>query len=250
MNKFPSSPQIAFTSEGQSRSVDLYSPEGLQLVAGLWIKLATEYRVMYEPTWLGIPIIQFPSDMVMMQELIWKIRPDFIIECGVAHGGSTIFYASILELIGKGRVIGVDVEIRKHNRLSIQSHPMSKRIELIEGSSVDKQVLHQVKSRIGGAQCVAVVLDSNHSREHVFKELEMYWSLVTPGSYLVVMDGAQANVSDIPRGKAEWRDDNPLVAMRDFLKNHPEFRSDPYYTRMHITSNPEGFLRRSSTEES
>ncbi|HYR89067.1 MAG TPA: CmcI family methyltransferase [Terriglobia bacterium] len=245
----PDSSKITLTSNGESRTVDLYSQEGVDLVANLWLKLSAEYRLMYEPTWLGIPIIQLPDDIVMMQELIWKIRPDYIVECGVAHGGSAILYASICELLGRGRVIGVDVEIRKYNRVAIQSHPLSRRIELIEGSSVDSQVVDDVKRRTRGAQSVLVVLDSNHSREHVRKELEMYCEFVTPGSYLVAMDGAQSQVWDIPRGKKEWKDDNPLPAIRDFLSSHPEFQSDSSYTRMHVTSNPEGFLRRLSPGE-
>ena len=238
------SSKLSLTFDGKSHSVDLYSQEGVQLVAALWVKLAAEYRLMYEPTWLGIPIIQFPSDIVMMQELIWKIRPDCIVECGVAHGGAAILYASMLELLGKGTVIGVDVEIREHNRAAVQKHPLSKRIELIEGSSVDSEVIRGIKKRVSGLKSVMVILDSNHSRDHVIKELEIYSGLVTPESYLVVMDGAQAHVSDIPRGKQEWKTDNPLEAIREFLKNHPDFESDPHYTRMHVTSNPEGFLRR------
>ncbi len=236
--------KLTLTFNGESHTVDLYSPEGVQLAAALWIKLAAEYRLMYEPTWLGIPIVQFPSDIVMMQEMIWKIRPDCIVECGVAHGGSAILYASLLELIGKGFVIGVDVEIRKHNRTAINDHPLSKRIELIEGSSVDSEVVNEVKRRIGGLKSVMVVLDSNHSRDHVMRELEIYSEMVTPENYLVVMDGAQAHVSDIPRGKQEWKTDNPLAAIREFVATRPHFESDPHYTRMHVTSNPEGFLYR------
>jgi cephalosporin hydroxylase len=240
----PTQPKLALTAEGESRSVDLYSPEGLELLGQLWVKVAAEFRVMYEPRWMGIPIIQFPEDILMMQELLWKVRPDWIVECGVAHGGSAVFYASILELLGNGRVLGVDVEIREHNRKAIEANPLVERIELIEGSSIDTGVAAEVRSRVSNAKSVMVVLDSNHSREHVLREMELYCDLVTPGSYLVVMDGAQAYVSDIPRGKKEWRDDNPLVAIRQFLKTHPEFKSDPHYTRMHITSNPEGYLRK------
>ena len=241
--------QITLTCEGTSRTVDLYSPGGLEMIASLWIKLAAQYRLMYEPTWLGIPIIQFPTDIVMMQELIWKLRPDVIVECGLAHGGSAVLYASICELLGKGRVIGIDVEVRQYNRVAIQSHPMSKRIEIIEGSSIDPSTVALVKKRVSGAQTVLVALDSNHSREHVLQELSLYHEIVTPGSYLVAMDGAQAHVWDVPRGKKEWKDDNPLRAIHEFLREHPEFRIDPHYTRMHITSCPDGFLRRLTVEE-
>lgn len=235
---------ITLTSGEESQRVRLYSPEGLRLIAGLWVKLAAEYRVMYEPTWLGIPIIQFPTDIVMMQELIWKVRPDIIVECGLAHGGSAVLYASICELLRNGRVLGIDIEIREGNRTAIQKHSMSKRIEIIEGNSVEKAVVDKVEERVRGAGSVLVVLDSNHSREHVAKEVEIYSRFVTPGSYLVVMDGAQGHVWDIPRGRKEWKDDNPLPAIRDFVSSHPEFQVDPFYTRMHVTSSPEGFLRR------
>ena len=126
---------------------------------------------------------------------------------------------------------------------------MSKRIEIIEGSSTDQSTVEKVRDRIGDARSVMVILDSNHSREHVAKEIKLYSEFVTAGSYLVVMDGAQAHVWDIPRGKKEWKDDNPLLAIRNFVSKHPEFRVDSYYTRMHVTSSPEGFLRRLTPEE-
>ncbi len=241
--------QITLTCEGKSKTIDLYSQEGVEIVASLWLKLCCQYRLMYEPSWLGIPIIQLPTDIVMMQELIWKIRPDVIVECGLAHGGSAIFYASICELMGKGLVIGVDVEVRQHNRVAIQSHPMSKRIEIIEGSSVEPSTVDLVKKKLSGARTVMVVLDSNHSYAHVWQELNLYYEIVTPDSYLVVMDGAQAHVWDVPRGKREWKDDHPLQAIHDFLQEHPEFQLDPYYTRMQVTCSPDGFLRRLNREE-
>jgi len=245
----PGNVSITLAGNGGSKTVDLYSDEGRDLVASLWVKLSSHYRVMYEPTWLGIPIIQFPTDIVMMEELIWKVRPDFIVECGLAHGGSAVMFASICELIGKGQVIGVDVEIRQYNRAAIMSHPMSKRIELIEGSSIDHSVVAEIKRRVAGAETVLVVLDSNHSRDHVLKELNLYGEIVTPNSYMVAMDGAQALVWDTPNGKEEWKEDNPLVAIHEFLKKNPNFQIDPHYTRMHITSSPDGFLRRLTAEE-
>jgi len=241
--------KITLTCDGSSRTVELYSQEGLELTASLMLKLAAEYRLMYKPTWLGLPIIQLPTDIVMMQELIWKLRPDVIVECGLAHGGAAVLYASICELIGKGRVIGVDIEVREHNRAAIESHPMWKRIEIIEGSSIGPSTVAEIKARVGNAQTVLVVLDSNHSREHVSRELSAYHEMVTPGSYLVTMDGAQANLWDIPRGEREWKDDNPLIAIHDFLREHAEFQVDPHYTRMQVTSSPDGFLRRLTDEE-
>ncbi|MCL4457665.1 MAG: cephalosporin hydroxylase family protein [Nitrospirae bacterium] len=236
--------KIKLIQGDMEKEIDIYSAEGLSLMSDLWTKVSCHNRLMYEPTWLGIPIIQFPEDIVMMQELIWKVRPDVIVETGVAHGGSAVLYASILELIGRGRVIGVDVEIRKYNRIAINSHPLSKRIALIEGSSVAENIVAETRERIGKDDKVLVVLDSNHSYDHVLKEMELYSKMVSQDSYMVVMDGAQGLVWDIPNGKPEWKEDNPLKAINNFLSKHPEWEADSYYTRMHITSNPTGFLRR------
>ena len=238
---------LTLNSDGERTTVDVYSEEGLNLLSTLWIKAAAEHRLMYEPTWLGRPIIQFPTDIVAMQELIWRIRPDAIVETGVAHGGSLILSASILELIGKGSVIGVDVEIRRHNREAIENHPLQHRIRLIEGSSTAPETVQAVLDALqllDAAHTVLVVLDSNHSEAHVLEELELYSSFVTPGSFIVAHDGAQAWVWDIPGGKPEWRHDHPLGAIRKFLARHPEFSIDPHWTRWGITSSPEGFLKR------
>jgi cephalosporin hydroxylase len=241
--------KITLTSGGQSLTVDLYSREGLELLSNLWIKAGAEHRLMYEPTWLGRPIIQFPTDIVAIQELIWKIQPDVVVETGIAHGGSLVLSASILQLIGKGKVVGVDIEIRPHNRAALEAHPLKPRIHLIEGSSIAPGTFEQVQAHYAGAQTVMVLLDSNHTEAHVSRELELYHTLVTPGSYLVAHDGAQAWVWDIPRGKPEWKDDHPLTAIHKFLDLHPEFRSDPYWTRWLITSSPDGFLRHLTKEE-
>lgn len=228
--------------------VDIYSREGLEALAEQWIKTSAHNRIMYEPTWLGIPLIQYPGDALMMQELIWKVRPQIIIETGLAHGGSAVFYASILELLGRGRVISVEVEIRQYNRVAILGHPLAHRIEMIEASSIDPATVEEVGNRIEDGQKVLVTLDSNHSYEHVRQELELYAPLVSEGSYIVAMDGAQAMVADMPRGKPEWREDNPLRAIHDFLRDHPEWEIDPHYNRLLVTSNPDGFLRRKRTD--
>ena len=241
--------KVTLSSGGRDITCDLYTEEGMALVAGLWVKLSAEFRRMYEPSWLGVPVIQLPEDIVAMQELIWRLRPDIIIETGVAHGGSLILYASICEMIGHGRVVGIDIEIRKYNRVAMQAHPMWRRIALIEGSSVDAATFEKVQAESQGARTVLVTLDSNHTRAHVAKELDLYHGLVTPGSYLVAADGAQADVWDIPRGKPEWRNDHPSQAIEEFLKRHPEFVNDPHYTRLSITSTPGGFLRKLTQEE-
>ena len=243
--------KISISSEdGGIHEIELYSREGLELISKFWVKSAFYHRIMYEPTWLGIPIIQLPNDIVLLQELIWKIRPDLIIETGVAHGGSAIFYASILELLGKGSVIGIDIEIRKYNEIAIKSHPLSKRIELLEGSSIDSHLFEEVKGRVRSGMEVLVVLDSNHSYNHVLAEMELYRELISPGGYMVVMDGVKEMLSDIPHGCADWEDDNPLTAIREFLTRYSEWEIDPYYTRTLITCSPNGFLRRCEDESS
>jgi cephalosporin hydroxylase len=236
--------QLTVCTGETATTVDLYSRQGLELVAALWLKLSAEYRLMYEHTWLGVPVIQLPADIVAMQELIWRLRPDFIVECGFAHGGAAVLYASILELAGKGQVIGVDIEIRTHNRVAVRSHPLAHRIQMIEASSSDPAAAERVRRMVAGAGTVMVVLDSSHTREHVLAEMNLYHQLVTPGSYLVVMDGAQAHVWDTPRGKPEWRLTHPLQAIGEFLAGHPEFAEDDYPLRGHVTSSPRGFLRR------
>lgn len=182
--------------------------------------------------------------MVIMQELVWRLRPDVVVECGVAHGGALVLYASILELIGKGRVVGVDVEIRKYNRLAIESHPLSRRIELVEGSSIDDEVLRRVEEGVRGRDTVLVALDSRHSRDHVREELERYAPLVTPGSYLVVFDTVMPLVADAPAAGEAWDRDNPLEAIRDFLRSHPQFEVDRTLERLGATYCHSGFLRR------
>jgi cephalosporin hydroxylase len=227
-----------------STSVDLYSDAGLAAVSALWTKLSVHHRLMYKATWLGIPIIQLPTDILVLQELIWSVRPDVIVECGVAHGGSLILYASVLELIGKGHVVGVDVEIRPHNRVAIEAHALAKRITLIEGSSIAPATVEAVKAQVGNAATVMVMVDSNHTTDHVYAELQAYADLVTPNSYFIVMDGAQALVSDVPGGKPEWKESSPLHAIERFLRERPDYEVDDNCTRFGITSNTRGYLRR------
>lgn len=241
--------KVTLQNGDASTTVDLYSDDGYEMLAGLWTKLTAHFRRQYEISWLGVPIIQFPEDIVALQELIWRVRPDVIVECGIAHGGALLMYATVCDAIGHGRVLGVDVEIRTFNRVAIEAHPMSSRIDLIEGSSIDPKTVEQVRARCAGARRVLVLLDSNHAADHVAQELELYHSLVTPGSYLVAMDGAQGQVYDIPEGKPEWREDNPLPAIHAFVAEHPEFEIDPHFTRLRATSSPDGFLRRKTLEE-
>jgi cephalosporin hydroxylase len=226
------------------REVDIYSDEGFQVLSQLWTRSNWQSRLSYEVTWLGIPIIQLPEDMVVMQELIWKVRPDVIIESGVAHGGALVLYASILELLGRGRVIGLDIEIRKYNRLAIEAHPLTHRIELIEGDSLADETVDAVRSRIRPGERVMVTLDSNHTRAHVRGELERYAPLVTPNSYLVVFDTVMALVADAPAAGKGWDHDNPLEAVGEFLEGNKDFEVDRSYERLAVTYCQGGFLRR------
>jgi cephalosporin hydroxylase len=211
-----------------------------------WFVWSTTRRYSYQFTWLGRPIIQYPQDIVAMQEIIWQVRPRLIVETGIAHGGSLVFYASMLHLIGtEGQVLGIDIDIRAHNRRAIESHPMAKRIEMIEGSSIDPAVVRQVHAWAAGAGPVLVVLDSNHTHEHVLAELAAYSPLVTKDSYLVVFDTV---VEDMPAGSfpdRPWdKGNNPKTAVREFLAANPRFEIDRgIETRLQITVAPDGYLR-------
>jgi cephalosporin hydroxylase len=217
--------QATLTMEdaGDQRSIALYSREAFETLSHQWLKVGWALKYSYTFTWLGRPIIQLPEDMVRLQEVIYRIRPDVILETGVAHGGSLIFSASLCQLLGKGRVIGVDVEIRPPNRAAIESHPLASHIALIEGDSVAPQVVRQVEALIRPGETVLVILDSNHSREHVLAELEAYHHLVPPGSYIVATDGIMRDLHDVPQGSNEWQWDNPVAATAVFLESHPEF---------------------------
>jgi cephalosporin hydroxylase len=207
---------------------------------------ACRYRYSYNFTWLGRPIIQFPEDMVAIQEIIWKVQPDLVVETGVAHGGSLIFSASILQLLGGDRrVVGVDIDIRAHNRAAIEAHPMSSRIDLVQGSSISPEVIAEVRRLAEDRRRVLVILDSNHSHEHVLKELEIYSPLVKAGSYLIVCDTVVEDMPAEMMGGRPWGPgDSPKTAVRAFLKTHPRFEVDPEYEhKLLLSVCPEGYLK-------
>ena len=204
--------------------LDLYGPEAFELISQVWLKTSWNQKYSYTFTWLGRPVIQHPEDMMRLQEVIFTLRPDVIIETGVAHGGSLIYYASLLKAMDlPGRVIGIDIEIRPANRQSIEAHPLFELITLIEGDSAAPDVVSQAAALVHPNDTVLVILDSDHSYNHVMRELEAYHALVTPNSYIVATDGIMRLVSDVPRGKAEWATNNPANAAEDFVKTHPEF---------------------------
>lgn len=205
-------------------------------------------KYSYNFSWMGRPIIAYPQDMIAMQEIIWDVKPDLIIETGVAHGGSIVYYASLLELIGgEGLVVGIDIDIRKHNRDLIEAHPMMKRIQLIEGSSVSEEVALQVKQIAANKKRVMICLDSNHTHEHVLAELKLYAPFTTVGSYCVVFDTA---VEDMPAdwdwGIRPWGvGNNPKTAVFEYLKTHDEFVIDKSIdSKLLISVAPDGYLKR------
>jgi len=205
----------------------------------------------YNFSWMGRPVIQYPQDMIAMQEIIWDIKPDLIIETGIAHGGSLIYYASLLEMLsfsgfGDGKVLGIDIDIREHNRKEIESHPMYKNIDMIQGSSISQEVIEQVKKKAEGKERVLVILDSNHTHQHALEELIAYAPLVSKGSYCVVFDSL---IEDMPADSYPDRPwgpgDNPKTAVWEYIKTHPEFEIDKsIQNKLLITVAPDGYLKR------
>lgn len=227
-----------------------------------WIKLANYERYSYHFQYLGRPIIQYPQDIVAMQEIIWSVRPDLIIETGIAHGGSLIFSASMLALIdmceaiesdqsidpkqSKRKVLGIDIDIRDHNRKAIEAHPMFSRIQMIEGSSVEPEIVNQVKSIASEYKNILVCLDSMHTHDHVLAELEAYAPLVSKGSYCVVFDTIIEDLPDEMFPDRPWsKGNNPKTAVWEYLRSHPEFEIDEdIHNKLAITVAPDGFLKR------
>ncbi len=206
------------------------------------------YDYSYLWSWMGVPIIQMPADVMATQEVIWATKPDVIIETGVARGGSVLFMASLLEIIGKGKVIGVDIDIRAHNREAIETHPMSKRVVLVEGGSVDEVTLARVRAEIPDGASVMVVLDSDHSRKHVLAECRAYGPMVTPGCYMVVADTLVGHVTEEnaprKRSKVWFKGDEPLSALQDYMAETNRFEVDEALNgKLVMSSSPGGYVR-------
>jgi cephalosporin hydroxylase len=234
----------------------------LHALSRLWSRYTGDYKYTYNFSWLGVPIIQLPPDMVAMQELIWQVKPDLVIETGIAHGGSLIMSASLLMLVDyceavsaggnwnpstRGRrVVGVDIDIRSHNRSAIEQHPMASRITLIQGSSTAPDIVASVRAQAKGARSVLVCLDSDHTHDHVLAELEAYAPMVSAGSYCVVFDTL---IEDRPHGffpDRRWdKGNNPKTAVWEYVKHHPEFVIDKDIpNKLLITTAPDGYLKR------
>lgn len=244
---------ITRTDCGSPASVDLYSTAGFELLSELWLKVGWNQKYVYTFSWLGRPIIQLPEDLIRIQEVLYRVQPDVIVESGVAHGGSLIYYASLCKVLGRGRVVGVDIEIRPHNRKALEGHPLSGVITLVEGSSTDQATISRVSRLIKPGEKVLVTLDSAHTKEHVLAELEAYSRLVSVGSYIVVMDGIMDLVADTPRGCPAWSKDNPIPAVEEFVRKNQQFVLEqppwPFNEsdlRQNITHWPRGYLRRLS----
>lgn len=253
---------MSFDNEVAERTQAVAHNQELKDAAHAFMRASLAAKYSYNYYWMGRPIIQYPQDMVAMQELVWQVRPDLIIETGIAHGGSLIMNASLLAMLDycdaiesgekldpavpTRRVLGVDIDIRAHNREAIKAHPMSNRIDLIQGSSVAPEIIQQVKDFAKNYKRILVSLDSNHTHEHVLAELEAYAPLTTVSSYCVVFDGV---VEDMPKELAEDRPwgpgDNPKTAVWEYLKAHPEFEVDKgIEQKLLITVAPDGYLRR------
>jgi cephalosporin hydroxylase len=208
---------------GEKSELGLYSKEAFEIISLEWAKVGWDQKYAYTFSWLGRPIIQLPEDMLRTQEVIYRVKPDVIIETGVAHGGSLIYYASLCKVMGKGRVIGIDIEIRPHNRQAIEAHEMKPWITLIEGSSIDLDIVSKVKNLVSPGETALVILDSCHTKQHVADELEAYYELVTSGSYIVATDGFMKDLYDVPRGNLEWKWNHPTAAAEEFAARHSEF---------------------------
>lgn len=237
--------------DGETRSYDLFSRRSFEILSREWIRVGWNQKYTYTFSWFGRPIIQLPEDLIRVQEVIYRLKPDVVIETGVAHGGSLMFYASLFKAMGKGRVIGVDIDIRPHNRRAIEAHELSPLITLVDGSSTDSATLSRIREVVGSAESCMVILDSNHSRKHVADELRLYSEFVSPGAYLVVTDGVMEDLAGVPRGSPEWVQDNPAAAAREFLESRPDFVLDvpewPFNEselRSNVTHWPFAWLRR------
>ena len=214
---------VSVEEYGRTREYQLDTPEAFKIVSDAWLRTGWDNKYVYSFTWLGRPIIQLPEDMIRLQEVIHAVQPDVIVETGVAHGGALVFYASLCKTMDRGRVIGVDVEIRPHNREAIESHPLAPFITLIEGSSIDPQVVNDVRSQIRPGEKVIVMLDASHQKQHVLAELAAYSPVINSGSYIIAMDGIMEQLAGAPRSQEDWTWNNPRQAALEFVANNPDF---------------------------
>jgi cephalosporin hydroxylase len=242
---------VSVEDGARTDSYKLDTPEAFGVISNVWLRAGWDNKYVYTFTWLGRPIIQLPEDMIRLQEVIFTTQPDVIIETGVAHGGSLIFYASLCKAMGRGRVVGIDIEIRPHNRQAIEEHQLFPFITLIEGSSIDPSVVERVHAEVREGEKTLVLLDSCHTKEHVLAELKAYAPLVTQGSYVVAMDGIMEAMAGAPRTEADWTWNNPKQAALEFAAANPDFViEEPAFlfnestVRERVTYWPSAFLKR------
>lgn len=205
------------------RTMPAYSREAFEALSREWVRIGWNEKYPYTFSWFGRPVIQLPEDMIRIQEVIHGLRPDVIIETGVAHGGSLVFYATLCKAMEHGRIVGIDIEIRSHNRAAIEAHPLKPYITLIEGSSIDPATVARAQAEVKPGERVLILLDSNHTYAHVLAELRAYAPLVSVDSYIVATDGVMIDAARTPRGKPEWVTDNPTRAAADFAAENPDF---------------------------
>ena len=242
---------LTTVDEGAERTAGLYTKAAFEAISRQWVRVGWSLRYYHNFSWFGHSILQMPEDLLRIEEVLYRVRPDVIVETGVFQGGSLLFYATLCEALGKGRVIGIDQQIPTGLREAMERHVLARRISLIEGDSVSPEVTGCVAASIRPEECVLVLLDSCHTRKHVARELECYSRLVTPGSYIVAADGIIRDLADVPGGEAEWLSDNPLTAAAEFAAGHPEFVEEQPPWLFHegeLTENvtywPGGWLRR------
>ena len=201
----------------------LASPEAFEALSDAWLRCGWDVKHVYSFTWLGRPVIQLPEDLVRLQEVVYRVRPDVVVETGVAHGGSLVFFASLFQALGHGRVIGVELELRAHNRAALEEHELFHRIALVDGSSTAPETVAQVRALVAPGERALVVLDSCHEKAHVLAELEAYADLVPVGSYLVACDGIMGRLGDAPRSSGDWSWNNPEAAAAEFVAGRDDF---------------------------
>lgn len=248
----PTAGTVTVHEPAGDRVLAMDSEAGFMAASRAWLRCTWDAKYVYSFTWMGRPVIQLPEDMVRLQEVIFATRPDLLIETGIAHGGSLIFYASLFKAMDRGRALGIDIEIRPHNRAAIEADPMADRIEMIEGSSIAPETVAAVRERVRpDDRTVMVVLDANHTRDHVMAELEAYAPLVTPGSWIVACDGIMSEVVGGPRTRPAWAADNPTEAARafcaanpDFVLEEPAFPFNEGVVTRRVTYWPGAFIRR------
>jgi cephalosporin hydroxylase len=245
--------RVLVEDNGSSQSFPMASPEAFSAISKAYLRCGWDNKYVYSFTWMGRPVIQLPDDMFRIQEVIYKVKPDVVLDIGVAHGGSLVFFASLCKAMEKGRVIGVDIDIRAHNRVAIESHMLTPLITLIEGDSISPSTVVKVRENIKAGERVLVLLDGCHTRAHVRAELEAYSPLVAIGSYIVAMDGIMKDLVGAPRSSPDWATNNPSTAALEFVRDHPAYVIEepeiPFNEgtiKEKVTYWPNGFIKRMS----